>query len=179
MVEHEPKGWETKHQLWADEEGWLAAEEIHRVVGQLRRVIELADDEEQILLLKRNITWHLRRAGLIELERPSYQEIVHGNTSELPSESDLREEIRVLLLKNTGGHPKYAYSNQLLDDIVKIKPRTKSDLRKIKGMGTRRMESSDEILEIIEKWLMRRDVGVQFVIILIHLSPTLVNKFYR
>ena len=160
MVEHESKGWGTEDYEVEDEERWFAERRrIRRGVERLRRVIELADDEEQVVQLKRNITRQLRRAGLIELERPSYQEIVHGNTSDLPSESDLREEIRVLLLENSGWSPKYAYSNQLLDDIVKIKPRTKSDLRKIKGMGTRRMESSDEILQIIEKWLMRRCRG--------------------
>lgn len=68
----------------------------------------------------------------------------------------LREEIRLHLLEKAGGRPKYAYSNELLDEIVRIKPRSKSELRKIKGMGIRRMESSEDILEIIENWLMQR-----------------------
>ena len=78
------------------------------------------------------------------------------DTGDRSSEEQLREEIRELLLAGAGGHPKYAYSNELLDEIVRIKPRSKSELRKIKGMGIRRMESSEDILEIVENWLMQR-----------------------
>tara|TARA_A100001037_G_scaffold139155_1_gene126154 strand:+ start:1774 stop:2814 length:1041 start_codon:yes stop_codon:yes gene_type:complete len=151
MVEDEPKGWGDWDRRKKEERFALA--EIDQGVRWLRSVILAEDDENRSLYLKRNLTRQLRKGDLLELEMPS------RTIPDLPSESDLREEIRVLLLENSGLSPKYAYSNQLLDDIVKIKPRTKSDLRKIKGMGTRRMESSDEILQIIEKWLMRRCRG--------------------
>lgn len=72
----------------------------------------------------------------------------------------LREEIRLHLLEKAGGYPKYAYSNELLDEIVRIKPRSKSDLKKIRGMGPRRMESSEEILQIIDRWMISECVSV-------------------
>jgi len=71
----------------------------------------------------------------------------------------LREEIRLHLLEKAGGQPKYAYSNELLDEIVRIKPRSKSDLEKIRGMGPRRMESSEEILQIIDRWMISECVS--------------------
>ena len=150
MVEHEPKGWGD----WDRIQNKLAENEIQKYVNELQKIILKEGASKQYeSVLKTYLSERLKVSGLFIRDSSIVK------TSDLPSESDLREEIRMLLLENTGWSPKYAYSNQLLDDIVKIKPRTKSDLRKIKGMGTRRMESSDEILEIIEKWLMRRCRG--------------------
>ena len=76
-----------------------------------------------------------------------------------PIATQIREEIRLHLLEKAGGQPKYAYSNELLDEIVRIKPRSKSDLEKIRGMGPRRMESSEEILQIIDRWMISECVS--------------------
>jgi len=76
----------------------------------------------------------------------------------------LRENLRLHLLERAQGefdNPRphqYAYSNDLLDELVRIRPRTKNALRSINGMGPWRMESSEEILRIIDEWLMRRCV---------------------
>ena len=76
----------------------------------------------------------------------------------------LRENLRLHLLERAQGefdNPRphqYAYSNELLDELVRIRPRTKNALRSINGMGPWRMESSGDILRIIDEWLMRRCV---------------------
>ena len=76
----------------------------------------------------------------------------------------LREDLRLHLLERAQGefdNPRphqYAYSNDLLDELVRIRPRTKNALRSINGMGPWRMESSGDILRIIDEWLMRRCV---------------------
>ena len=94
---------------------------------------------------------------LDEVKYPKVAQLAKSmETGNISSEEQLREEIRELLLAKAGGYPKYAYSNELLDEIVRIKPRSKSELRKIKGMGIQRMKSSEDILEIIENWLMQR-----------------------
>lgn len=94
---------------------------------------------------------------LAEAKYPKVAQLAKSmETGNISSEEQLREEIRELLLAKAGGYPKYAYSNELLDEIVRIKPRSKSELRKIKGMGIQRMKSSEDILEIIENWLMQR-----------------------
>lgn len=94
---------------------------------------------------------------LAEVKYPKVAQLAKSiDTGGRSSEEQLREEIRELLLAKAGGYPKYAYSNELLDEIVRIKPRSKSALREIKGMGRRRMKASEDILKIIENWLMQR-----------------------
>ena len=73
-----------------------------------------------------------------------------------PEEGDLREMIRQHFLSAVSREPQRAYSNSLLDEIVSIKPRTKRDLERIKGMGPRRMQSWEEIVSIVDNYLIQR-----------------------
>jgi DNA-binding HxlR family transcriptional regulator len=106
-----------------------------------------------------------REMSFEDFRRARLNEVSKTKTLEAGVSIDaLREDLRLYLLERAQGefdNPRphqYAYSNDLLDELVRIRPRTKNALRSINGMGPWRMESSEGILRIIDEWLMRRCV---------------------